>query len=100
MLDNVRFDPRGRRVLQRLGWPGRNVSGRGFTAIEVIGVLTVIALLAAAVIPNVIRRIDHAAWTKETADLNTIADAYTQYIQRNKTVPNQDTWAASVGSYL
>src|SRR6266516_7542560 len=100
MLHNVRFDHRIlRRTRDRRG-RRREGSRRGFTIIEVIGVLTVIALLAAAVIPTVIRRIDQAAWTKETADLKTIADAYTQHILRNKVVPNQATWASSVGSYL
>src|SRR5207249_3473947 len=41
-----------------------------------------------------------AAWTKETADLNTIADAYTQCVLRNKTVPGLATWASDVASQL
>src|SRR5207247_274465 len=48
---------------------------RAFTLIEVIGALGVIAVLAEVIAPSIIRRIDRAAWTKETADLNTIADS-------------------------
>ncbi len=84
------------------GWKGFSTtgSGGGFTAIEVIGVVTVIALLAAAIIPQVIRRIDQAALTKETADLNTIADSYTQSALRTKTLPGLTTWASSVASQM
>src|SRR5262249_48227101 len=84
--------------------PGRSPSlarlDHGFTVIELIGVLTVIALLAAAVIPQVIKRIDQAALARETSDLNAIADAYTQYILRNKTIPGTNTWASTVANYM
>src|SRR5437899_2732818 len=66
----------------------RGLRHRAFTAIELIGVLTVISLTAAAVIPQVIRRIDHAAWTREKADLQAMADAFTRSILRTKTIPN------------
>ncbi len=74
----------------------------GFTLIEVIGVLAVIALLAVAVTASVIRRVDQAALTRERADLNTIAEAYTQSSVRNKTIPgtNANSWAASVASQI
>src|ERR1051326_46939 len=62
--------------------------GSAFTAIELVGVLTVVSLLAAAVIPQVIKKIDRAAWTRETADLNTMASSLTQRILRTKTVPD------------
>ena len=50
----------------------------GWTAIEMIAVLAVMAILAAMLLPPFIRRIDRAAWEKETAELNTIADSFTQ----------------------
>src|SRR6266540_501066 len=40
-----------------------------FSLIEMIGVLAVIAILAAALVPNVIRRMDIAARQRETSDL-------------------------------
>src|SRR5882672_4424742 len=100
MQNDVRFDPLGLQAFEKFSRARREVLCRAFTAIELVGVLTVIALLAAAVFPTVIRRIDQAAWTKETADLNTIADAYTQCILRNKTIPNLTNWASSVASQL
>jgi len=72
----------------------------GFSMIELIGVLAVIAVLAAVLVPTVIRRIDRSAWTKETTDLNSIADSYMQYILRNKTIPGTNTWASSVANQM
>jgi hypothetical protein len=65
-----------------------------------IGVLTIVALLAAFIIPTVIRRIDQAAWTKETADLQTIADGLQQSILRNKVVPDYNGIPATVATEL
>src|SRR5437899_5098012 len=58
----------------------------GWTLIESIAVMAVLAILAALVAPSVIKRVDRAAWTKETADLNAIGDALTQSILRTKSV--------------
>ena len=41
----------------------------GFTLVEMIAVMAVMAALAAVVTPTIIRRVDRAAWTRETADL-------------------------------
>src|SRR5881392_156656 len=75
-------------------------SQRGFTLIEMIAVLSVIAILVAVIAPSVIRRVDQAAWTKETADLNTIADAYRQYVLRIKTVPGTNDWAPDIAAQM
>src|SRR6266542_62615 len=71
-----------------------------FTLVETIGVLAVIALLLAVIAPSVVRRLDHAAWTKETSDIQAIADSYTQYILRTKTIPGTNTWASSVSDQM
>ena len=72
----------------------------GWTLIETIVVLAVIAILAAVMVPPVIKRIDHAVWTKETADLNAIGDAFTQSILRTKTIPSHTTWMNAVASQM
>src|ERR1041384_5630916 len=77
-----------------------------FTLVEMIAVLAVIAALAAAVTPTIIRRVDRAAWTRETADLKTIADAYTQYIMRSNSIPSYTNsatipnWASAVANQM
>src|SRR5439155_4810145 len=63
--------------------PSRNSA---FTLIEMIAVLAVIAILAAVIAPTIIRRVDRAAWTKETANLDAIADSFTRYILRYKAI--------------
>src|SRR5205809_1100129 len=73
---------------------------RAFSLLELIGVLVVIAILASVLGPAIIRRIDHAAWTKEKADLNSMADALTQSIPRTKSVPAFTDWASAVASQV
>jgi hypothetical protein len=65
-----------------------------------VGVLTIIALMAAALIPNLIRRIDHAAWTRETADLNVMAKGLVQTVLRDKIITNQVNLSAAIARYL
>ncbi len=70
-----------------------------FTLIEMIGVLAIIALVAAAITPVVIRRDDLAALSKETADLSAISSALQLQILRTYTIPS-DTKLGAVGGQL
>jgi hypothetical protein len=56
--------------------------------------------MAAALIPNLIRRIDHAAWTRETADLNVMAKGLVQTVLRDKIITNQVNLSAAIARYL
>ena len=73
---------------------------RGFTLIEIIAVLSVIAILVAVIAPSVIRRVDRAAWTAETVNLSNIADSLTQSILRTKTIPSANGWATDVARQM
>jgi len=73
---------------------------RCFTAIELIGVLAVIALLATALMPNVIRRIDRAAWEREKADLQTMADSFTASILHNKSIPDYSGISSAIAKEM
>ena len=75
-------------------------SRRGFSLIEFIGVLAVIAVLAAALVPAVIKRVDFTAWSSETASLAAMADALKLYIVRSNAIPDQTQWSTAIGSQL
>jgi type II secretory pathway pseudopilin PulG len=68
--------------------------------IEFIGVLGVLAIMAAALAPAVIKRMDLAAFSAETATLNSMKNALAQYILQSNTIPSQTNWARAVGPEL
>jgi len=74
-------------------------NARGFTIIELTGVLTILAVLAMAVIPSVIRRIDRAAWQRETSDLSTMANGLVQYVLTEKRIPATNQIPAAIATY-
>jgi prepilin-type N-terminal cleavage/methylation domain-containing protein len=82
--------------------PTRRCGSRraGWTLIESIAVMAVLAILAAVLVPSIIRRVDRAAWTAETANLNAIGDALTQSIVRNKSIPTFTNWASAVAGQM
>ena len=98
----VGFADGGRRdarpTLRSIATPYVPAHAAGFTIIETIAVMAVIAILAAVLVPSAIKRIDRAAWTQETVNLSTIADALTQSIIRSKTVPDSTNWASAVAT--
>src|SRR5439155_25608624 len=70
----------------------------GFTLLQIIAVVAIIAVLVAAIVPTIIRRVDRAAWTAETANLNTIANSFTQSILRTKKIPDATGWASFIAT--
>lgn len=60
---------------------------RGITLVEMIVVLTIIAIVAAVIIPNVIGRPDEARVTVAAADMQSISSALKIYRLDNKTYP-------------
>jgi hypothetical protein len=65
-----------------------------------IGVLSVIALLAAAVIPNVIRKIDLATSQRETSDMSVMANGLVRTILNDKQVPATNSLATAAAKYF
>jgi type II secretory pathway pseudopilin PulG len=55
--------------------------------IEMIGVLAIIAIVAAVLVPATIRQMDAAAKTREWTDLSAISNALTLHIVQNKSFP-------------
>src|SRR5262249_55089274 len=72
---------------------------RAFAMIEFLGVLAVLTILCAAVLPVVIRRVDRGAWTKEAGDMGAISNALVLQILRSNTIPNETNWASAVADW-
>src|SRR6266542_2765424 len=66
----------------------RPASERAFSLIEMIGVLAVIAILAAVLVPALIRQMDKIAGDQESASLKSFGDALLQSILRNRVIPS------------
>lgn len=99
MLNRIRIPTDGSKLTGH-GCLEHQRTRRAFTLIEMIGVLAVIALLAVAVIGTVIKRVDMAASTKEKADLDAMAESFTQFILRNKSVPGYANMPATIANEL
>src|SRR5439155_12286214 len=59
-------------------------SHRAFSLIEMIGVLAVIAILAAALAPSFVRQMDKSAGDQESAALKSFVEALQQSIMRQR----------------
>jgi type II secretory pathway pseudopilin PulG len=59
----------------------------GFSFISIIGVAAILAILTAALLPNIIRRIDQAARDRETQDLDVMARGLVHAVKIEKRIP-------------
>jgi general secretion pathway protein G len=73
-----------RRGRQRYG------NARGFTLIEIMVVLFIIGLLAAAIVPSVLSRIDAAKVAKAKQDVQSLETALTMYYMDNSKYPTNE----------
>src|SRR6266481_140210 len=81
-------------------YPKNNEPARAWTLIELIGVLAVIAILAAILLPALIRQMDRAVADQETATLQSLGDGLRQYVVTTWIVPDETTWYSAIASKL
>jgi prepilin-type N-terminal cleavage/methylation domain-containing protein len=74
----------------------------GFTLIEMIGVLTIIAILASAMVPNISREITRAIADAEDTELNAIAQSLKKYIGENHIIPGTASgqWNSVIAPFI
>src|SRR6185369_13573730 len=71
---------------------------RAMTLIEMIGVLAILAIFAAAVVPLLFRQMDRVAGDLESVTLKTFANGFQQYVLRNRYIPGASDWASVVAN--
>jgi prepilin-type N-terminal cleavage/methylation domain-containing protein len=77
----------------------RRARSLGFTLIEMIGVLAIMAIIASVVAPNALRALDRAAVTSEYASLSNLGDSVKYYLRDNGVAPTSANWTATLGTY-
>jgi general secretion pathway protein G len=70
--------------------PGRCARMGGFTLIEIMVVVIIIGLLAAVIVPSVMRRVDDAKVAKAKEDIQSLETALTMYYMDNSKYPAND----------
>jgi prepilin-type N-terminal cleavage/methylation domain-containing protein len=78
----------------------RTASARGFSLIEFIGVLTILALIAAAAGPTLIKRVDYAAKTAEKDVLTSLTNALVTGCLANNVIPAAANMPATIAQAL
>ena len=64
----------------------------GFTLIEMVGVLAVIAILAALLVPKIFAAIDDSRYNSTVASINSVKAATMSYFSKVGTFTNSTTW--------
>lgn len=67
---------------------------QGFTMIEMIGVLAIVAVIAALLVPISLRHLDQVASEQEMARLQALGGALQQSILRTRSIPSPTNWAS------
>ncbi|MEM7763772.1 MAG: type II secretion system protein [Pseudomonadota bacterium] len=75
-------------------------SDRGFTLLELVGVMAVIAILSAVLAPNLIGVINDAYAAAETENLISLADQLERSVQSTATIPGNSSvsWSAAIAA--
>jgi prepilin-type N-terminal cleavage/methylation domain-containing protein len=73
-------------------------SSRGFSLIEMIGVLAIIAIVASVITPNLARRISRINGEKEDDTLAVLGDGLARYVKSYQVVPGANTWVTNVST--
>lgn len=73
---------------------------RGFSMIEVLGILAIAALLAVVIVPMMLSQLDRLAVQQEERTLRRLGEGLETYILRSQTLPDHTTWAADISATI
>jgi len=76
-----------------------HTSQSGFTLIEMIGVLAVMAIIAATITPNALRMLDRAAVRAEADTLHNLGEQVQLYLRDNGIAPTAANWNTVLATY-
>jgi type II secretory pathway pseudopilin PulG len=65
-----------------------------------IGIMAVLAILAAILLPPLIKQVDKTVADQEKSALKSLADAFQQSVLNKRVIPDQTTWYSAVASQL
>jgi len=74
---------------------------QGFTIMELIGAMAIIAILAAVLAPSVTDGIDRAYAAQEEGNVQSLMDALEQHVLQNKEIPRETVadWTTAIAAY-
>jgi prepilin-type N-terminal cleavage/methylation domain len=81
---------------------GKLCCKHGFTLIEMVGVLAIMAILSAMIVPNVVKQMQGARQDVEDQTLDIMADGLVNYVLENRIIPQsgygQGIWSGNIAT--
>ncbi|HVK59587.1 MAG TPA: type II secretion system protein, partial [Candidatus Kapabacteria bacterium] len=75
-------------------------SRRGFTLLELIVALAIVAIILTVLTVSLIKHYDRIAQQKENAAIKSIGTALKESVRRARYVPDENAWASMVSTHL
>ncbi|MFT5467005.1 MAG: prepilin-type N-terminal cleavage/methylation domain-containing protein [Verrucomicrobiales bacterium] len=71
----------------------------GFTLVELVGVMAILAILASIAVPQIVKQIDRARLEEEREELTVLGEALQRQVISSRTIPDE-SWSTAIASDL